>query len=91
MPVLEDGSEFKGELIGFGSVIRSVKIGVGGNSSVGSDMTENDSENALDTMEARDPRKGLIGGDELVLLVPSVCRRRLIMHAISRASMGLGS
>jgi len=51
---------------------------------------EDDSEKILDVTEARDSKKliGLTCGDELVLLVPSVCCRRLAMHAINWASLG---
>jgi hypothetical protein len=68
-----------------------VKTGVGGNStSGGRNATEDDSEKILDATEAEESKQliGLTHGDELVLLVSSVCRRRLAMRAINWASMG---
>lgn len=50
---------------------------------------ENDSEKSLEAMEADDPNKTrLARGVELVLLVPSVWRRRSAMRARNSRSMG---
>jgi hypothetical protein len=74
------------------SGIRSVKTGVGGNSTAGGgDVMENDWEKALDAIETGDPNKAidsLAWGVELMLLVPSVCCRRSAMRAINWTSMG---
>jgi len=55
-----------------------VKTGVGGNSTTGgSDVIENESEKSAEVMEREDPNKTMLAhGVELVLLVPSVWRRR---------------
>jgi hypothetical protein len=69
--------------------IASVKTGVGGNSAAGGgDATENDWEKALDAMEKGVPKARLAGGDELVLLLPSVRRRMAARRVINSTSMG---
>ena len=69
--------------------IWSTKTGVGGNSTAkGSDVTENESETSDDRIEAGDPKIRLARGVELVLLAPSVWRRRSAMRARNLGSMG---
>lgn len=67
-----------------------MKTGVGGNSTTGgNDATENDSEKSLEEMEAEDPNKARLScGVELVLLAPSVWRRRSVIRARNSGSMG---
>ena len=52
-------------------------------------MIENESEKSVDVMEAEDSNKTMLArGVELVLLVPSVWRRRWVMRARNSGSMG---
>jgi len=69
--------------------IWSTKTGVGGNSTTkGSVVTENESVTSDDRIEAEDPKIRLSRGVELVLLAPSVWRRRSAMRARNLGSMG---
>ena len=78
----DSGSSFRTSPAG----ITSMKTGVGGNSTTEvDDRPQNDWEKALDVMETEDPNKVRLC-NELVLLVPSVWRRRAARRVISSKS-----